>query len=117
MQEMIQHTKRHLYVPLTEMERKEHAEILLQKLTEYDKKEQDAKDSASAFKDELKKIWDGIDQEREALDKGIEQLVGCTEYLDEAQREIITVRNDTGEEVSRRKATEDDFQASLNFEK
>ena len=113
MRQIMKKSSRHLYVKLTENERKEHSEILVRKLEEKDSITLDAKFSANSFKRTLNESEKSIMETRKALTKGIEQLVDCVEYLDESTDEIIVVRADTNEEVQRRKACDEDYQTSL----
>lgn len=110
---MIRITERSLYVPLTKAEAEEQAKVLLDLLNDNDRIEVAKKLAMDRFKGELSEKHDEISKTRHALEHGVLQKVGVTEYLSEDLREVYTVRNDTGEEFERRPATEGDKQTVL----
>ena len=110
---MIRITERSLYVPLDKKEAEEQGKVLLDLLNENDRIEAEKKLAMDRFKGALSEKHDEISQTRHALEHGVLQKVGVTEYLSEDMREVYTVRNDTGEEFERRPATEADKQTVL----
>lgn len=115
-QNMIRITERNLYVPMTKGEKEEQSKVLIELLDQNDLIESEKKIAMEAFKKQLSEKESEINNCRAMIKFGTLQLVGCTEYLSEDQKEVYTVRNDTGKEIERRPASDADKQTVLAFE-
>lgn len=115
MMQLINKNELHLNVPLTEDEKAEESKCLISQLDDFEVLERQAKESAKAFKESMDDSWADIQATRQLIKKGPAKLVKCHVFLDAEQERVITIRTDTGEEVSSRPAEEEDYQTKMEI--